>query len=164
MKLCVFVPFNIPYCSFLPHNSLLPSVTPFYWFWNSRRYLFCMCYSKFCKSVPILQYDRSIRSHMLKRSRNPSQDIDETPKPAKQSKLFSLKRERSQNMACRSHWNNPIPKKHQTVFSQISIQTVLFPHSQLCSTGEERKEKKKKKHTIKKAKKIPCCYSKFQIH
>lgn len=92
---------------------------------------------------------------MVKTGRNPSQDIDETPKPAKQSKLFSLKRERSQMMTCSSHWNNPIPKKRQTIFSQISIQTVLLPHSQLCPTGGERKKKTKKeeKHTIKKSQK-----------
>lgn len=67
-------------------------------------------------------------------------------KPSKQSKpFFSLKRERSQNMTCSSHGNNPIPKKCQTsFFPQISIQTVLLPCSQLCSTGGERKMKKKK--------------------
>lgn len=38
MKLCAFIPFNSPYCSFLSHNSLFPSITLFYCFWNFRRY------------------------------------------------------------------------------------------------------------------------------
>lgn len=167
MKLCAFVPFNIPYCSFLPHNSLSPSTTLFYCFQNCRRYFFFfhMCYTKFCKSVPVLRYDRSNRSHILKTCRNPSQDTDETPKPAKQSKLFSLKRERTQKITCSSHWNNPIPKKCQTFFSpNLNTDSSTPTPTALLNRWGEKKEKEKH-HTIKKkVKRIPCSCSEFQKH
>lgn len=111
-----------------------------------------MCYTKFCKSVPVLRYDRSIRSHILKTCRNPSQDTDETPKPAKQSKLFSLKRERTQKITCSSHWNNPIPKKRQTFFSpNLNTDSSTPTPTALLNRWGEKKEKEKH-HTIKKKK------------
>ena len=147
MKPCTFIPFNILYRSFLPHSSLFPSITQFYYFQNFRRYSFYMCYSKFCKSVSILQYDRSIRSHMLKTGRNPSQDIEETPKPAKQSKPFSLKRERSQKMTCSSHWNNPIPKKRQIIFfPNLNTDNSTSTPTALLNRWGEKKQKRKKPH------------------
>lgn len=78
-----------------------------------QKVFFYMC--KFCKSVPIPWYVRSLTSHMLKTGRIHHRVVmKHQNQPGSQNPLPS--NERSQKMACSSHWNKVMPKKHQTFF------------------------------------------------